>query len=398
VLAFKHPRTIELSGTPQPQPERMQTMDAGVQGIDLNAPDARALRKQARDWRKFLFVEVNGIAVSVKGAFELKRGLKIDPTREMLEWIRTRFIYADSFDDDVELPKKTEVLTTLTMDKKQEADYRATGKPAKVALEGLTSIYRDQGVQVREDGAPEVFVDKRGKERTRLSRQARDPRVHSIKSTLKATIQELAKLTNTEEKVKAAGKKLMELMHEDELRGAPPSRTLLFTDSIPYVHTSARVLSLQMPGKLHAACLNNEIHIYRNGKRLDRLGPFELPFTPSAAVDAETNPEVPDEMWRTFVLNEVIGKHPEVATTTLYGPTYQAGQNMQWANVVAHLDRDTWSDAVLRLRLQEAEEQPGRHRRSGAQAAGGERPQAPAADAGGRAGHPARRGVLPCPR
>ena len=27
----------------------------------------------------------------------------------------------------------------------------------------------------------------------------------------------------------------------------------------------------------------------------------------------------------------------------MFGPAYQEGQNMQWANVGIHLDRDTWS-------------------------------------------------------
>jgi hypothetical protein len=141
------------------------------------------------------------------------------------------------------------------------------------------------------------------------------------------------------------------------VHGLAPSRALLFTDDRNYVENSARVMSEQIPTKLHAACLGDRIEIYQNGKRLETLGPFKLPFRegayrpdPTQPANAETNAERPASDWRTFVLNEVLGKHPEVATTTLFGPVYQAGQNLQWANVVAHLDRDTWSDFNMRQR------------------------------------------------
>lgn len=356
MLAFQHPHTFELSGTPQGQPDRLQTMDAAARGVDLNSPDEKETRKEGRKWRKFMFDEVNGIAVGVKQPFELKRGIKIDPSREMLEYIRTRFIYADSFHDDVVLPKRTDVNLTMTMPAELEKQYRAKAKPARIALEGLVSIYRDRGLEVAEDGTPLVHKDKRGQERTQLTRQSRDPRVHEIKTALKPTIAELTQLTNTVERVKHTGKKLLELMKEDEARGAVLSRAIAFTDDKDYVLESARVFSEQMPVKLHAAALGDEIRVFQNGKELTQLGPFKLPFReqsyrpdPTKPADPTTNPEIPAEGWRTFVL-ELLGKHKEVATTTVFGPVYQAGQNLQWANAVVHLDRDTWSDFNMRQR------------------------------------------------
>ncbi len=356
MLSFAHPRTILMSGTPQPQPDKLQTMDAAAQGVNLNAPEARQLRKQARDWRKLLFNEVNGIAVSVKGPFELKRGLQIDPTRELLEWIRTRFIYADNFDDNVVLPKRTDMHVTLNMPKELEASYRSKSRPAATALQGLVSIYRDLGVAVRDDGAPVLKTDRYGNKKPIMTRQAKSDRVHDIKTELKPIIGELSAMTNTPDKTRLAGKKLLELMAEDEARGVPPSRALLFTDDKNYVKSAAQTLSQQQPSKLHVAALGDAIHVFRNGKELTELGPFKLPFSQQAyradpnKPASASNPEVPAEAWRTFVLNEVVGKHKEVATSTLFGPVYQAGQNLQWANAVVHLDRDTWSDFNMRQR------------------------------------------------
>ncbi len=349
VLKFGHEHTIEMTGTPQPEPDRLQAMDAGVRGLDLNSPQAKADRRQARKWRELLFTDVNSITTGVKGPFELRRGLKIDPTRDMLEWIRSRFIYADNLKDDVALPKRTDVHLTLPMSANTEQAYRTSAVPVKTALEGLVSIYRDQGlVNPNEPGTPG---------RPKLTPQARDERVREVRKSLKAPIAELSRLTNTEEKLTQVGKSLLEKMHEDEVGGLPPSRSLLFTDDPKYVQESARVMSLRIPGKLHAACMGDRIDVYQNGEKLSSLGPYKLPFKqkayrpdPSSPANPVNNREVPADQWRTFVLNNVLGKHPEVSTTTLFGPTYQTGQNLQWANTVVHLDRDTWSDFNMRQR------------------------------------------------
>ncbi len=360
ILRFRHPRTIEMTGTPQPEPERLQTMDAGVRAVDLNSPAGKTARNQARNWRKLLFDEVNGVTVGVKGAFELRRGLKIDPTREMLEWIRSRFIYAEGIDDNVALPKRTDVQLTLNMSPELEGAYRSVAEAGKVqvALEGLASIYRDRGL------ADPAATSSRAK----LTPQARDASVREVRRSLKPVIQKLAVLTNNEEKLAQVGKALLQKMHEDEAAGLPAGRALLFTDDaglrdvpgqkkLSFVELSAKVMSQRVPVKLHAACLDDKIAVYQNGQALKKLGPFKLPFRkgsyrpdPTMPENPTTNRAVPESEWRTFVLNEVLGKHPEVATTTLFGPTYQAGQNLQWANTVVHLDRDTWSDFNMRQR------------------------------------------------
>jgi hypothetical protein len=356
VLSFKHPRTLVLTGTPKSQPEEAETLLAASKAIDLNAPEARLIRKKARKRRRLLFNEVNGIAVEVKEPFELKRGLKIDPARPVREHIRVNFIYGDAFDDDVSLPKRIPVHVPMTMPEPLEKSYRAAAKGAKVALEGYVSIFRDGGLQVRSDGNPVLVTDKRGRERTRRAPQAWNEKVHRIRTELKKDIAALSAIVNTPERVRETGKRLLAMMAEDEIASRPLSRAIAFTDDKDYVSAAAKAFSEQMPAKLHAAALGDKIVVYQNGKALDHLGPFKVPFTeqayrmdPTKPAHPQTNPEIPAEGWRTFVLG-LLGQHPEVATTSVYGPVYQAGHNLQWANTVIHLDRDTWSDFNMRQR------------------------------------------------
>jgi len=345
LLKFGHERSIEMTGTPQPQPERLQMMDAVARGVDLNSPSGRAELRKARQWRNLLFANVNGITTGVRGELELRRGLKVDPSREMLEWIRSRFIYADTPAGNFSLPKRSDVHLTIKMDPKLEATYRKAKAPADVGLEGLVSIHRDGGLAPAAEGAEATA-------RRKLTPQARDARVHDVRTTLKPTIDALSALTNNEQKLVEVGKKLMQMHAEDVHAGQPASRALLFTDELAYVHESARVMSSRIPVKLHVSADANVIRVWQNGKEFKGdFGPLKAPFDKKQAYRpdptkpvSDTNREIVPEHWRTFVLNEIIGKHHEVSTTSLHGPTYQTGQNLQWANVVVHLDRDTWDD------------------------------------------------------
>jgi hypothetical protein len=239
-----------------------------------------------------------------------------------------------------------------------EQAYRAANKKTEVALQGLVSIYRDSGVAQPVAGEPPATG------RPKLTAQARDSRVNDVRGTLKPEIEALSKLTMTQERLTEIGKTLLQLHADDALEGKPASRALLFAED-PALFTPpakaavdgamrslnpALTMSRRIPVKLHASASSKDIRLYQNGEEIKKLGPFELPFKKqSYRADptkpaGPTNREYPPEQWQTFVFNEVFAKHPEISTTTLFAPTYQTGQNLQWANVVVHLDRDTFSD------------------------------------------------------
>lgn len=334
VLKFGHPRTIEMTGTPQPDPERLQTMLAGTKGVDLSSPAARQARLEARRFRALHYEEVNGIAVGLKGPTELKPGMSFDFDGQLLEWIKPNFFYVDGLDAKLGLPQRHHVRMTLPMGTELEGQYRKAAAPARKGLEGLLSIYRDGGVDVANPA--------------KRTAQSRGDAVHEVRRSLKPTIAELDKLTKTPEKLKEVGKMLRQRLGSDEVAGRPLSRTLLFDDDPKYILQSAEEMSRALPGKYHLAALPDRIEVFQNGKRLTQLGPHALPFRQGSY---ELNGvRLPPSQWRSFVLEQLPKQVTDISSASLHGPTHQAGLNLQWSNVVVNLDRDGWSDLNMRQR------------------------------------------------
>jgi hypothetical protein len=233
--------------------------------------------------------------------------------------------------DDHKLPKFSVTTEALVMPAKMEEEYRKRSRNIAKVLRGMVSLYRDQGVK-RE------FVDERGRTRREIEPLAKDKRIAKMFGTqLRETILKLNELTNNPAKLDRAAE-----LVRGHLADKPSTRTVLFSDDPAYVEQSALALSKKIPGKLHAACLGKEIHFFQDGQRLTELDGQKLPFTKQPYVDADGR-SYDANQWQKFVLDQVIGKNRDVATTTLFGPVYQEGQNLQWANVGIHLDRDTWS-------------------------------------------------------
>jgi len=249
----------------------------------------------------------------------------------MQSFIRANVLYADKRMDEQKLSKFSLTTEALVMPSKMEDEYRKRSRSIAKVLRGMVSLYRDQGVK-RE------FVDERGRTRREIEPLAKDKRIAQMFGTqLRETILKLNELTNNPAKLDRA----VELVR-GHLADKPSTRSVLFSDDPDYVLQSAQTLSKKVPGKLHAACLGKEIHFFQDGKKLTELDGHKLPFTKQPYVDADGRTYDANQ-WQKFVLDQVIGKNSDVTTATLFGPAYQEGQNLQWANVGVHLDRDTWS-------------------------------------------------------
>jgi hypothetical protein len=123
-------------------------------------------------------------------------------------------------------------------------------------------------------------------------------------------------------------------------------------------NSTARELSKQAPpGKVHAACLNDEIRLFQGGVELTTFAGHTLPFRPhpyrndmSKPSNKTTNRHFPKAQWQQYVLGELLGPTRDVLTCTMLGQTYQTGQNLQAFDTVIHLDRDTWCSEDMRQR------------------------------------------------
>lgn len=123
-------------------------------------------------------------------------------------------------------------------------------------------------------------------------------------------------------------------------------QTLLFTDSQSLAKDTFARMQEKFPGKTHAMGLGNVII-----KSLP-TGEQEK-FTPRVYEDPKTGRKVPKGEWKTHVLNNYVRTDPNLGTAVLTG-SYALGQNLQNFNTVIHLDRDDWSNEVMKQRTARA--------------------------------------------
>ncbi len=98
---------------------------------------------------------------------------------------------------------------------------------------------------------------------------------------------------------------------------------MLFSDSAKYVIANAKELSLQFPGKVHAACLANEIRLYRDGEQLSEYKGMRVPFKAGTYTDRDNGRVYSAAEWQKFAIDVVLGRNSEILTSTMFGPTYQ---------------------------------------------------------------------------
>ncbi|MBI2373469.1 MAG: DEAD/DEAH box helicase family protein [Deltaproteobacteria bacterium] len=340
-LAFDHPRKICMSASVMKDSfDDVMTQVSIAANVNLqDRKEGKELRAQARKFKLQSCTEIGGRTLGVKQEVELLPGVTVDPKHDLYTWVKKHVIYADKRMDDTKLPKFKLSAETLTMPKEMELEYRKTTKRIDKLLRGMVSLYRDKGV-ARE------YVDDKGRKRTEIEKLARNRNIGRVFGPkMKKLIDQVNALGNTPEKTRRAGDLIFKHLDND-----PRSRAILFSDSAEYVAANAKQLSNQIPGKLHAACLGNEIRIFQNGEELKSIAGHTLPLKPgeykkdpNAPANADTNRAYAANEWQNFALNEIIGPNGEIATTTMFGPVYQEGQNLQWANVGIHLDRDSWS-------------------------------------------------------
>ncbi len=331
-LAFKHEHKIVLGASVMKNSiDDIFTLTSIANNVDLNdRVEGKELRHEMRKFVNLHTQTVGGRTVAVREAIELTPGEKLDPKHNLYTFVRANVLYADKRNDTTKLPRLTMRTETLRMTPTLEAEYRKKIAGVTKLMRGMVSLYRDQGVK-RE------YIDEKGRTRREIEPLARNEKISKMFGPeLRAKIADINSVTNNEKKLDRAADLVF-----SQLELNPKTRTVLFTDSAEYVVQSAQRMSEKIPGKIHAAALGKEIRLFQNGKELKELDGHTLPFKEQEYKTSERTYAAKD--WQQYVLSEVLGQNTDVATTTLFGPVYQEGQNMQWAQVGIHLDRDTWS-------------------------------------------------------
>ena len=126
-------------------------------------------------------------------------------------------------------------------------------------------------------------------------------------------------------------------------------RTLLFTDDPKFAEKSAKQISANTPGHRVAVALAGKIMVFEDG---ELKNPKENTFTQRIYTDKDGN-KVPKDQWATFVLREIIGSDPSIKALVLT-KTYALGQNLQMFTTVVHLDRDSFSNEMMKQRTARA--------------------------------------------
>lgn len=342
-LSLDHPHKICLTASPmEKSPMEAYVLSCVSNNIDLSH---RTEGKQHRyEMRKFKarFCETFGGRIV---------GIKSDPLarRDLHTWVKRNVFYADKRDlAEAPLPPLEQHSEAVVMAPEVEKAYRSAAKAFGKSIEGMVSLFRDKGVL-------ETYVDDQGRERVRTNPNAKDPRIaQAMGIGLADAIKSLNDLANMPEKrVPGAGYPKIDaaerIIKRQLRRSDGASRTVLFSDDREMVLKTASEMSRRIPGKLHVACLNDSIRVFKNGVELDRLGRHALPFRqkayrndPDARSNKTTNRHYPPAQWQQFVLAEVLSPNEDVLSCTMLGQTYQTGQNLQTFDTCVHLDRDTW--------------------------------------------------------
>lgn len=311
--SVKSKHKVLMTASPQVRsPLEVFTMAAVAKGIDLNTPAGR--RIEAGFIARFCET-VGGRVVGVKQS---------DPSiaREFRTFIKRNLFYEDkrSGVGEAKLGNLSQEVEAVTMPEDIEVAYREV---MSELLKGLKEVAAQ-----RFEGDVALAVE-------------------SAKVSLRGPLAKLTRLSDTPDRV-VPGATNPKLDRATQLVDRHiTGRTLLFTESKDLAADTFERMKKTYPGKSHALGLVGSIILF-NGATGEHVK-----FTSRVYSDPDTGRKVPKEEWKTHVLSKIIQRDPTISTLTLTG-SYAVGQNLQSFGNVIHLDRDDWSNEVMKQRTARA--------------------------------------------
>jgi hypothetical protein len=341
-LAFNHPRKVCLTASPmEKNPMEAYVLSAVANNVNLaDRVEGKEHRREMRKWKERFCETFGGRVVGI---------VQDELTRSDLHtWVKRNVFFADKRDTaSFDLPPLEERSEVIPMPPALEAAYREASRDLEKALRGMVTLFRDKGLL--KDGKADP--------------DARDPKIAAaLGLSLRPLMQKLDALQNVPERVvPGMGSPKIDRAVEvvkNRLRETDgDARAVLFSDDKEMVLLNARTMSERIPGKIHAACLGDEIRLFQNGVELKEHAGHALPFKPkpyrldmNAPSDPVHNRHHRKNQWQQFVLGELLGPNRDVTTCSMLGQVYQTGQNLQAFDTCVHLDRDSWNAEDMRQR------------------------------------------------
>ena len=338
---LNHPRKVLLTASPmEDDPDELYVGIAITKNTVVASGGKGKLTQARKDliaFRKRFCVRVAGRTVGIKNDSEK------DPTarQDFMAWAKEGMYFANKLEvtePHLALQKPRRQAVSLTMDPAVEAEYKAAAKGVAKVLKALVGVYRDNA-----------------KPTPALRQQ-----VEGYKKALSGYMAVLNALSNYPDEVVdpktgqpkfpgAVSPKVTAstMLIHNKIEGG--KRTLLFTDDPKFAEKAAKQISENTPGHRVAVALASKIVVYQDG---EVQNPRENTFTQRIYTDKDGN-KVPKDQWATYVLREVIGADPSIKALVLT-KTYALGQNLQMFNTVIHLDRDSFSNEMMKQRTARA--------------------------------------------
>lgn len=311
--AVKSKHKVLMTASPQVRsPLEVFTLAAVAKGIDLNTPAGR--RIEAGFISRFCET-VGGRVVGVK---------QTDPSiaREFRTFVKRNLFYEDkrSGVGEAQLGNLQQEVEAITMPENIEVAYREVMSELLRGLQEVSSQRFEGNVALA---------------------------VESAKVSLRGPLAKLTRLSDTPDRV-VPGAPNPKLDRATQLVERHISgRTLLFTESKDLALDTFERMKKTYPGKSHALGLVGSIILFNGSTR------EHAKFTSRVYTDPDTGRKVPKEEWKTHVLSKIIQRDPTISTMVLTG-SYALGQNLQSFGTVIHLDRDDWSNEVMKQRTARA--------------------------------------------
>ena len=352
-----HPRKVMLTASPmEDDPDQLYVGVAITNNQRLSRkaiPAEERQRGKLTQGQKELMAFRRRFVERVAGrSMGIKTDDVNDPTKrqDFNAWVKNGMYFADKRtigapgtsekEQEMKLPELLKQQpVSLTMQPEVEIEYRKAAKGITKLLKMMVTVFRDD----------------RGKELSTANKEL----VSRFAAEFNKYRKQLDMLSNYPDEVvdPATGEKKFPGMVSSKVVGATwlvnekiasGKRTLLFTDDDKLATKTAVEMSRNTPGHGIAVALKGKVVVYLNGEVYDKGGAGKQVFTPREYTNL-AGEVVKKEDWASHVLREIIGGDPTVKALVLTKP-YALGQNLQMFSTVVHLDRDNFSNEMMKQR------------------------------------------------